>query len=150
MTNPQKIKGTAFEKQATEILNTLLKGALFKRVPGSGMLGTVLNEPGLSSDIKGKVNSIPKEFRIESKVGYNTSKVEGVKQFTLKKDWLDKVSMEAKQSFSIPMLIGKFLGAREGVKVFVAMDVEVFAELVNRITELHEEVEKLNGKQVLD
>lgn len=134
-----KIKGTAFENQAVEILNKLIAKATFKRVPGSGMLGTILNEPGLSSDIKGKVESIPKEFRIEAKVGYNSSKAEGVKQFTLKKEWLDKIQMEADQSFSIPFLIGKFLGAREGVKVFVVMDVEVFAELVNRITELYDQ-----------
>lgn len=143
MSNPQKIKGTQFEKQATEILNTLIKDSVFKRVPGSGMLGTILGESGLVSDIKGKVDSISKEFKIEAKVGYNPPRVVEVKQFLLKKEWMDKIKREAEQSFGIPMLIGKFLGARDGVKVFVVLDVETFAELINQITDLKLELDNL-------
>lgn len=140
MSNPQKIKGSQFERDAAEILNNLVRKSLWKRVAGSGALGTIMHEPGLSSDVKGKVESIPQEFKIECKVGYNNSKDGGVKQFTLKKEWLDKIRMEADQSYSIPMFMGKFLGAREGVKVFVVLDVEVFADLLNNITELSEEL----------
>ena len=136
MSNPQKRKGSDFEKQAAELLTFLIKKSKFRRVPGSGMLGTILSEPLLNSDIKGKVSSISKEFKIEAKVGYNSSKDVGVKQFTLKKSWLDKIIEEASYSFSIPMLIGKFLGAREGVKVFVVLDIQTFADLINMITDL--------------
>lgn len=143
MSNPAKIKGTAFENLAAELLNKLVRKSSWKRVIGSGAFGTIMHEPGLSSDVKGEVNSIPKEFKIECKVGYNNSKVDGVKQFTLKKAWLDKIKIEAEQSYAIPMFMGKFLGARDGVKVFVVLDVEVFADLINKITELYEENEKL-------
>ena len=133
-----KVKGTTFERQAVEILNDLIKDSEWKRIPGSGALGTVLGEPLLTSDIVGKVKSIPKRFKAEAKVGYG-----GKTQFSLKKEWLDKVAKEAEGTFSTPMLIGKFSGAREGVKVFTVMDVEVFAAMINHITKLQEEIDKM-------
>ena len=145
MSNPNKIKGIAFENLAAELLNKLVKKSNWKRVIGSGAFGTIMHEPGLISDVKGKVDSIPQEFKVECKVGYNNSKLEGVKQFTLKKEWLDKVRQEANQSYAIPMFMGKFLGAREGVKVFVVLDVKVFADLINRITELHDDLLEFRG-----
>ncbi len=142
MSNPQKRKGSDFERLAVEILNELIKNAEFKKVPGSGALGTSLFEPLLTADIVGGVPAIPKKFKIECKVGYNSSKDKEVKQFTLKKEWLDKVRREADATFSIPLLMGKFSGAREGIKVFVTMDVEVFAQIINHITKLQEELDK--------
>ncbi len=136
MGNPQKRKGSDFERLAVEILNTLIKGAEFKKVPGSGALGTSLLEPLLTADIVGKVNSIPKKFKIECKVGYG-----GATQFALKKEWIDKVKAEATASFSIPVLMGKFSGAREGTKVFAVMDVEDFASIINHITMLQEQLD---------
>ena len=135
-----KVKGTTFERLAVEILNTLVKGSEWKRIPGSGALGTALGEPLLTADISGKVNSIPRKFKGESKVGYNPTRVTEAKQFIIKKEWLDKVRMEADASYSIPFLIGKFSGAREGVKVFVVTDVEIFASLLNHITKLQDEL----------
>lgn len=143
MSSPQKRKGSDFERLAVEILNAIIKGADFKKVPGSGSLGTALFEPLLTADVKGKVESIPQEFKIECKVGYNTSKDAGIKQFTLKKEWLDKVRKEADATHSIPLLMGKFSGAREGVKVFVTMDVEIFAKIINHITHLQEQLDSL-------
>jgi hypothetical protein len=132
-----KVKGTTFERQAVEILNDLIRDSEWKRIPGSGALGTALGEPLLTSDIVGKVKGIPKRFKVEAKVGYG-----GKTQFALKKEWLDKVQMEANGTFSTPFLIGKFSGAREGVKVFTVMDVEVFAAMINHITKLQEELNK--------
>jgi hypothetical protein len=144
MTNPQKVKGSAFERLAVELLNSLIKNSTWKRVPGSGAIGTSLDEPLLQADIVGKVESIPKRFRVEAKVGYNSSKDREVKQFTLKKEWLDKVKLEAENSFSLPFLIGKFSGATKGIKVFVVMDVEDFASIINHITSLKEEIDRNN------
>lgn len=143
MTNPNKIKGSQFERDLADTLNKLIKRSVWKRVAGSGALGTIMFEPALSSDVKGTVESIPREFKVECKVGYNSSKDKSVKQFTLKKEWLDKVAKEAASVFGIPILAGKFLGAREGVKTFIVMDVEVFASLVNTITELKQDNNKL-------
>lgn len=133
-----KRKGSDFERQAVEILNAIVRNSTWKRIPGSGSLGTALGEPLLTSDIAGKVNSIPKKFKVEAKVGYG-----GAKQFGLKKEWLDKIAMEARATHSVPFLIGKFSGARDGVKVFVAMDVEEFSALLNHITKLQETVDEM-------
>jgi hypothetical protein len=134
MPNAQKRKGSDWERQAVEILNANIKRGLFKRVPGSGAIGTFLNEPMLTSDIKGRVDSIDKELKIECKVGYGSAT-----QFTMKKLWLDKVREESDASYGIPLLMGKFSGAREGIKAFVVMDIDTFCELVNRLTEVWEE-----------
>lgn len=138
MTNKQKIKGTTFERSAVEILKALIRKSNWRRIPGSGALGTSLNEPTLTGDIFGRVESFPKPFKVEAKVGYG-----GKTQFSLKKEWLDKIREEASSSFSFPFLIGKFLGVRSGTQIFVVMDVEDFAAILNRITDLDDEIRKL-------
>lgn len=138
-----KKKGSAFETLATELLNRFIKSSSWKRIPGSGALGTFLKEPHLTGDIKGRVNSFEKEFRVEAKVGYG-----GATQLSLKKEWLDKIIEESKNANAIPFLIGKFSGARSGVKVFVVMDFDTFCEVINKTTELHEEIEKNERKAV--
>lgn len=137
MPNKAKRKGSDWERLAVELLNAMVKGGTFKRIPGSGALGTFLGEPILTSDIKGKVISFPQEFKIEAKVGYG-----GETQFTLKKEWLDKVRLEAQATYAIPLLAGKFSGAREGVKTFIVMDIETFTKIINRATELYLEAEE--------
>jgi hypothetical protein len=132
--NKSKRKGSDWERQATDILNANIKRSRFKRIPGSGMIGTILEEPMLTSDIKGKVDSLEKEFKIEAKVGYGSAT-----QFTMKKLWLDKVKEEADANYGIPLLVGKFSGAREGVKAFVVMDLETFCNLINTLTEIWED-----------
>ena len=139
MANPMKLKGSQWERDAAEIMNKLVRRSIWKRVAGSGAIGTIMAEPLLNSDVKGNVESIPQPFKVECKVGYG-----GATQFTLKKEWLDKVKAEAQNSYGIPMLMGKFSGAREGIRYFVVLDVEVFADLINRITEQKEEIDKLN------
>lgn len=143
MPNPMKRKGSDFERLTVDLLNTIIKDGEFKRIPGSGAIGTTLGEPILTSDVVGKVKSIPRPFKIECKVGYNPSKDREAKAFRVEKLWLDKVRMEADATHAIPLLMGKFSGAREGVKVFVAMDVEIFAQIVNQITKLQDELDKL-------
>ena len=144
MPNPFKAKGSAFERLAVDILNKLVKGSNWKRIPGSGAIGTSLGEPILTADIVGDVHSIPKKFKVEAKVGYG-----GATQFGLKKEWIDKVREEASKTYSIPFLVGKFSGAIKGTKVFVVMDVEDFAAIINHITDLDSELtELMNGESV--
>lgn len=134
MPSPQKRKGSDWERQATDILNANIKRSKFRKIPGSGAIGTIVGEPMLTSDIRGQVESFTKEFKIECKVGYGSAT-----QFTMKKLWLDKVKEEAAGSYGIPLLMGKFSGAREGVRSFVVMDMDTFCELINKVTELWED-----------
>jgi Holliday junction resolvase len=141
-----KIKGNIFEREAVNMLTELIPGSKWKRVPTSGAIGTRMEIPLLFSDLIGEIKDFPKRMRGEAKAGYG-----GAKQFTLKKEWLDKILMEAKNTYSVPFLIGKFSGARDGSRVFVALDVHVFATLVNQITDLQrrldEETEKVEHYQ---
>jgi len=123
-----KIKGNVFEREATSLLNELIPGAKFKRIPGSGSIGTNMDEPLLTGDITGKIDGINKKFKVECKVGYG-----GAKQFTLKKEWLDKIILESKGNCSTPFLLGKFSGSRAGVQVFVVLDVNTFATLLTQL-----------------
>jgi Holliday junction resolvase len=136
MANPQKRKGSKFERDAVKILESLIEDSTWKRIPGSGAIGTSLGEPLLTGDIIGKVKRLSTPFKVEAKVGYG-----GKKQFGLKKEWLDKIKEEASQTYGFPFLIGKFSGATSGIKVFVVMDVEEFSSLINHITSLQEELE---------
>ena len=126
-----KQKGTSWERDATKLLTELIGGSHWKRIAGSGAIGTILNEPLLTGDIAGKLEGVGKSIRAEAKVGYG-----GSTQMAVKREWLEKIREEAEGSFSIPMLFGKFSGARGGSKHFVVMDFAAFAEVANIIREL--------------
>lgn len=143
MTNKAKQQGSRWEHDAVELLNQKVKNSSWKRIPGSGAIGTNLNEPMLTGDLVGIVISFPKKFKAECKSGYNSSTDKEVKQFTLKKDWLDKIGEEARVNYSIPILLGKFTNARSGVKHFVVMDLNEFSELLNTVTDLRKELDLL-------
>ncbi len=141
MTNKQKIKGTEFENQVVDMLNKSIRNAHFKRIAASGSLGTVMGEPLLTGDVKGEVDGFYKRFKGECKAGYNSSRE--VKQFTLKKEWLDKIKAEAYAINSVPLLFGKFMNVRTGVKYFVVLDINDFIELMNEYVELKEDFDKV-------
>lgn len=136
MTFKAKQKGSGFERDAVNLLNEKIKHSKFKRIPGSGAIGTSMIEPLLTGDISGVVEGFPKTFKIEAKVGYNNSTNKEVKQFTLKKEWLDKIIMQASNNFSFPALIGKFSNVRSGVSTFIVLDIDDFSYLINQISEL--------------
>lgn len=139
MTNKQKIKGTDFENQVVDFLNKHIENSFWKRVVGSGAIGTQMGEPLLTGDVKGEVEGFYKKFKGECKAGYNSSVNKEIKQFTLKKEWLDKIKMEAEALHAFPLLFGKFSGARTGVKQFVVMDINNFVEIINEYLELKED-----------
>jgi hypothetical protein len=139
MVNKKKQKGSAWESMLVEELNKKVRNSEWKRIPASGSMGTTINEPMLMSDVKGEVSNFPMRLRGECKAGYNHSEGKETKQFTIKKEWLDKVAQEAKGSYSFPFLACKFDNARTGVKHFIVLDVDDFAYLINKITELSEE-----------
>ena len=139
MTNRQKQKGSKFERDMTIELNKLIERGKFKKVPASGAMGTALQEGLLCGDIVGDVQYFPKKFRLEAKTGYMKENKDG-KYFHLRKEWLDKIKMEALQTNSFPALIAHFENAKSGVKNFVVLDIEEFAWLINEIVRLQEDI----------
>jgi len=133
-----KDKGAAFERELVKTLNEKIKKGTFKKVPGSGAIGTVLNEPLLTADIKGTVEGFPKTIKIECKVGYG-----GKTQLALKRAWLNKIKMEADSSWSFPILIGKFSGARaaDGIQQFAVLGIDDLVYMFNHISNLSRELE---------
>jgi hypothetical protein len=132
----QKRKGSNYEREAAKLLEKVLDGK-WKRIPGSGALGAILSEPELQGDIVGKVHSFPKKFRFDSKVGYG-----GATQLTIKREWLEKIREEADATYSIPALICKFSGARGGIRNFLVLDFDAFAEIILNSERLQEELDK--------
>jgi hypothetical protein len=135
MANKAKIKGSNFEREVVAILNNI-KGTAWKRVPMSGAIGTLMSEPQLGGDLHGKVYGIPKGITGECKDGYNTSSDKEVKSLSLKKEWLDKVAIEAENAMEIPIFFGKFDNVRSGVKIFTVMDIKIFMYLLQQIVDL--------------
>lgn len=132
-----KQKGIKWEREARNLLEERLDG-IWRRIAGSGALGTNLNEPTLSGDIVGKVDAFSQTFRLEAKIGYG-----GSKQLTLKKEWLEKIREEADATFSIPGLICKFSGATGKCKYFVVLDFDAFVEIILEASKLKKELDKL-------
>ena len=147
--NKSKNKGSAFERDVVKILNDLINNSNWKRIPGSGAIGTILGESQLTGDVVGKIDNFPVPFKGECKVGYNSSTNREVKQFTLKKEWLDKVWNESEANYSMPVLFGKFDNARSGTKIFVVMDIDIFADIINKYTNLQKGIEKENEDSIL-
>ena len=141
MVNKQKRKGTDWERKIVKLFNSKFTGAEFKRVPGSGALGTIMDESRLSGDVKGSLPFLSKGFTIEAKTGYG-----GSKQHVIKKEWLDKVREEAEKSYTIPMLVCKFSDAKSGAKHFIVFDFDAFSEIVDEANSLYEQVIKLEEK----
>ena len=141
MVNKAKRTGGKWEHDLAEELTKLIPNSRWVKIPGSGSMGTSLNEPLLTADVKGVINNFYKQFKVECKVGYSRSTEGEAKSFTLEKKWLDKIQEEAKGNYSIPLLAGKFDNVRTGVKHFIVMDINDFAEIISKIIELQEMLE---------
>lgn len=120
-----KDKGIRFERELKKVLEEKIPGSSWDRVPMSGAIGTIFNESSLDADVVGKVPGFPKKIKVEAKVGYSRSK----KSMTIKKEWIDKVVEKSKRDFSLPAVIVKFEGEREG-KYAVILDLDTFIELI--------------------
>lgn len=138
MVNKQKRKGSDWERQIADIFNEYLDTDEFKRIPGSGAIGTILKISELLGDVKGKFNFINSPVFIEAKTGYG-----GSKQMAIKKEWLDKIKQEAETGFGIGFLAGKFLGAKKGVKHFIVLDMYDFLKLIEIANLLKEELDEV-------
>lgn len=123
----KKQKGANWEREAVKLLEQLVNSSKWKRIAGSGAIGTTLGEPFLKGDIVGEVPFLGKTFRGEAKVGYG-----GATQLSFKREWLEKIREEAEGTYSIPFVICKFSGSRGTVKHFIALDLEAFADILNQ------------------
>jgi len=146
MPSSQKRKGSSFERDIVNTLNENLTHGSFKRCPSSGSIGTIMSEPLLTGDVNGTIYGFPTAIKAECKVGYSNKTGADAKSLTLAKSWLDKIKVEAINGFRMPMLFGKFDNVRNGVKIFVTLDLDTFLSLANHITKMREELDKAYAK----
>ena len=139
MSSTNKRSGTRWERDAAALLNEEFPNT-WKRVPGAGALGTILEMPSLQGDLTGDYYFLTK-FVAEAKYGY------GGKQMTLRKEWFDKIRKEAEKSYSTPAVVLKFKGARDGVKHVIALDFEAWDSLMTEIKEMHDELLRLYAER---
>lgn len=137
--NKSKRKGSDWERLLVQLLTDNIGESKVKRIAGSGALGTSLDEPLLQADVVAEFVGFPRKFRFEAKTGYG-----GSKQLAVKKEWIDKIIQEAKNSNSIPVLACKFSGARkaDGVQYFVVLDISTFFDIINYVDDLKKELNK--------
>lgn len=131
-----KRKGSDFERYIAKKLTKNLKYGKFKRIAGSGAIGTNMGIPTLTGDLRGEVAGFTQKFKGESKIGYG-----GSKSMTIKKEWLDKIIEESSFDYSIPFLVARFSGARSGVEEFIILDLDTFIKILNLVSELYWELE---------
>ncbi len=130
-----KDKGARWERDAVAILNHEYEHT-WKKVPGSGALGTILSIDELKADLVGRYYFLPFTFRGEAKTGYG-----GAKQLAVKREWLEKVRGQAEGAFlpEVPILIAKFSGSRSEVRYFTILDFDAFHDVLEAAEELYNE-----------
>lgn len=132
-----KDKGNRWERDSVKLLNQQFPD-VWKRIPGSGAIGTLVSEPALAADIVGTYPFLQKRVMGECKVGY------GGKQMTLHKDWFDHARKVADGVYGLPVVVLKFEKTLEGVKHVMAMDFETWDYLMSVIAEQQELIEKMS------
>lgn len=134
-----KQAGSRWEREAAKELSKY-KGK-WKRVPGSGALGTIMNDASLQADVVGEYPWWHNEIRAEAKYGYG-----GKTQITLKREWLDKIREEAKGTDSFPCLLLKMRdvisGDRNSAKL-ICFNFDTWNNLMEEIGELWEEYQNI-------
>lgn len=142
MSSPQKNKGSKFERDAAKYLTA--GSGEWKRIPGSGSLGTNLHDSGLMGDLTGKYPWFTKLFKAENKVGYGTSK-----QITVKREWFLKVREQAKLDNKFPCVLLKFDdvtgGDIESAKI-ICFNFDIWLEMMEDLEQLYIEYIKLLEK----
>ena len=135
MGKSQRTKGKAFERLVANAFSKT--GGDWKRIPGSGAIGTNLKMSNLTGDVVGRYPWWSKGFKGECKVGYGTSK-----QMTFKRLWITKNREEAELDHKWPCIILKFnnvtSGDLESAKV-IGFNWDTWGEMMQEIEELYAE-----------
>lgn len=135
MYNRSKVKGAIFERRAAKIL-TIHQG-VWKRIPGSGSIGTNLKMSNLTGDLIGYYPWFTKSFKGESKVGYGTSK-----QMTFKREWFTKVREQSEVDNKYPAVIVKFndvTGGDIGSATAICFNLDTWNSMMKDLEELYVE-----------
>jgi hypothetical protein len=135
MASKQKDKGSRFERESAAELS--VNGGAWKRIPGSGALGTNLHLSYLTGDVDGKYPWFKKAFKAENKFGYGTSK-----RITILREWLTKNRAQCELDNKYPCLLLKFdsvTGGDLGSAKLICFNFDTWNKLMADIEELYTE-----------
>jgi len=135
MSSPQKIKGSKFELDSSKDLS--VNGGVWKRIPGSGSLGSNLGMAELMGDVHGRYPFFKKSFKGENKTGYGTSK-----QITIKREWVTKNREQSALDNKYPCLLLKFnnvTGGDIGSAKLICFNFDTFNLMMADMNEIYEQ-----------
>ncbi len=136
MTNKNKKAGSAWERAVANTFNDL-DGVSARRVAGSGALGTILQEDYLKGDVRITVDGLKYDLIVEAKIGYQSGKHSPSKVMAFQKAWLESAEKDTKGVYnSKPVVICKFKGAKGEARAFLAMDLQVAVDLIERVVDM--------------
>ncbi len=133
--NRSKAKGDNFERWAAKQLTE--HQGVWRRIPGSGSIGTNLKMSNLTGDLEGRYPWFTKAFKGEGKVGYGTSK-----QMTVKREWFTKVREQAGLDNKYPAVILKFndvTGGDIGSATVICFNMDTWSSMMKDLDELYQE-----------
>jgi hypothetical protein len=133
--NRSKAKGDNFERGVSKMLS--VHQGVWRRIPGSGSIGTNLKMSNLTGDLEGRYPWFTRAFKGEGKVGYGTSK-----QMTLKREWFTKVREQAEADNKYPAVVIKFndvTGGDIGSATAICFNVDTWNKMMADLDELYAE-----------
>lgn len=132
------IKGKRWEREAAAELTK--NQGYWKRIPGSGALGTNLGDASLKGDVLGRYPWWCRPLRAEAKYGYGTSR-----QMQLMREWVEKIREQSDGSDSLPCLLLKFKNVTTGdpSAKLIAFDLETWNRMMAMLEEFWVEHLKL-------
>lgn len=146
MSSPQKDKGSRFEREAASDLS--VSGGSWKRIPGSGSLGTNLNISYLTGDLEGHYPWFGRAIKAENKYGYGTSQ-----RMTILREWLIKVREQAGKDNKYPCLLLKFdsvTGGDIGSAKLICFNFDTWNRMMADLEELYTEHSSLLDKYMAE
>jgi len=142
MSNANKRKGYDWEKLVEDLMNKHTPFS-WKRIPGSGAFGSVMNIVELQGDLIGRYDFFPFRFRGEAKVGYG-----GTKQITVKREWFNKIREESEKNWNdLPCVLLKYSGSKApNAQHIIAFEFDVWFKILDYVKDLFDENIKLRDK----
>lgn len=143
--NKSKDKGSRFERDSAKDLS--VNGGLWKRIAGSGSLGSNLGQPELMGDVHGSYPFFKRKIKAEGKFGYGNSK-----RMTIQREWITKNREQANLDNAYPCLLLKFndvTGGDIGSAKLICFNYDVWNQMMLDVQELYQNYLKLVEKDYL-
>jgi len=145
MASKQKDKGSRFERESAGDLS--VHGGSWRRIPGSGSLGTNLNLSYLTGDVEGYYPWFKLAIKAENKFGYGTAK-----QITVKREWVTKNREQSKIDHKYPCLLLKFDSVHDdvGSAKLICFNFDTWSEMMADVELLYTEYVSLLDRYMAD